>query len=111
MDYTQSLKYLSSLIDREKKPLIEYKKSLAYFRKRLKIFGDPHEKIKGFLIGGTKGKGSTAHIVESICRKAHKSTGLFTSPHLISYRERIKLNGKPISKAKFAALIEEISGA
>lgn len=110
MDYSQSLNYLSSLIDREKKPPIKYKKSLAYFRKYLKVFGNPNEKIKGFLIGGTKGKGSTAHIVESICRKAGYRTGLFTSPHLISYRERIKLDGEPISKAKFASLIEEISG-
>ncbi len=109
MDYNQSLKYLSSLIDREKKPPIKYEKSLASFREHLKFFGNPHEELRGFLIGGTKGKGSTAHIVESICRKAGYRTGLFTSPHLISYRERIKVNGKPITKAKFSSLIEEIS--
>lgn len=109
MDYNQSLKYLSSLADREKKPQIKYEKSLAPFRGQLKFFGNPHEKLRGFLIGGTKGKGSTAHILESICRKAVYKTGLFTSPHLISYRERVKVNGKPIAKAKFASLIEEIS--
>jgi dihydrofolate synthase/folylpolyglutamate synthase len=109
LDYTQALKYLSSLIDREKKDHIKYKTSLNDFRDHLKKFDNPQEKLKGFLIGGTKGKGSTAHIVESICRNADHSTGLFTSPHLISYRERIKINGKPITKAKFATLIEEIS--
>ena len=109
MNYPQALKYLSSLVDREKKPPIKYKKSLKSFKEHLKLFENPHKKLKGFLIGGTKGKGSTAHIVESICRSAHKRTGLFTSPHLISYRERIKINGKPITEAKFAALIEEIS--
>lgn len=109
MDYNQSLKYLSSLTDREKKTQIKYEKSLDSFRKHLKSFGNPQRKLRGFLIGGTKGKGSTAHIVESICRKAHFKTGLFTSPHLNSYRERIKVNGKPIPKNKFASLIEEIS--
>ena len=109
MDYNQSLKYLSSLTDREKKTQIKYEKSLTSFRGHLKSFGNPQEKLRGFLIGGTKGKGSTAHIVESICRKAHFKTGLFTSPHLNSYRERIKVNGKPISKTKFASLLEEIS--
>jgi dihydrofolate synthase/folylpolyglutamate synthase len=109
LDYSQSLKYLSSLIDREKKPSTEYKKSLMYFKENLKTFDNPHEKLKGFLIGGTKGKGSTAHIVEAICRDAGYSTGLFTSPHLTSYRERVKINGEPIAKSDFASLMEEIS--
>jgi len=109
LNYTQSLKYLSSLVDREKNRSQKYKKSLKSFRDHLKTFGNPHEKLKGFLIGGTKGKGSTAHIIESICRNAHFSTGLFTSPHLTSYRERIKINGKSITRAEFASLIEEIS--
>jgi dihydrofolate synthase/folylpolyglutamate synthase len=111
LNYSQSLKYLSSLVDREKKSTVKYKKSLRSFRIHLKAFDEPHKKLKGFLIGGTKGKGSTAHIVESICRNAHKRTGLFTSPHLISYRERIKINGKAITEAEFAALIEEILGS
>ncbi len=109
MDYTKALKYLSSLVDREKKGSKKYKISLRKFREDLKKFGNPQKKLKGFLIGGTKGKGSTAYIVESICRNAHFKTGLFTSPHLISYRERIKVSGKPITRAKFASLIEEIS--
>ncbi len=109
MNYPQALNYLSSLIDREKKDSIKYKNSLKNFREHLKLFGNPHKKLKGFLIGGTKGKGSTAHIIESICRKAGYRTGLFTSPHLLSYRERIRLNGKPISRVKFTSLIEEIS--
>lgn len=110
MDYNQALQYLSSLVDREKKNSIKYKRSLDSFREYLKAFGQPHKKLKGFLIGGTKGKGSTAHIIESICRCSGFRTGLFTSPHLISYRERIKIDGKPITEVKFASLVEEISG-
>lgn len=109
MDYTQSLKYLSSLTDREKKDSKDYRISLYNFKKDLKPFGNPHKKLKGFLIGGTKGKGSTSHIIEAICRKAGYTTGLFTSPHLFSYRERIKINGEPITKRKFASLMEEIA--
>jgi dihydrofolate synthase/folylpolyglutamate synthase len=109
LDYTGALVYLSSLVDREKNERKKYKTSLKNFKEQLKKFSDPQKKLKGFLIGGTKGKGSTAYIVEAICRKAHFKTGLFTSPHLISYRERIKIDGKPISKTKFASLIEEIS--
>jgi dihydrofolate synthase/folylpolyglutamate synthase len=111
LDYPKALKYLSSLVDREKKVSRKYKISLRKFREDLKKFSNPQRKLKGFLIGGTKGKGSTAYIVESICRNANFKTGLFTSPHLISYRERIKINGEPITKAKFAALIEEIAEA
>ena len=109
MDYSESLKYLSSLTDREKKPRTKYEKSLSYFKENLKTFDNPHEKLKGFLIGGTKGKGSTAYIIESICRAAGYSTGLFTSPHLTSYRERIRINGKSIERNEFSSLMEEIS--
>jgi len=109
LNYSQSLSYLSSLIDREKKNGIKYRKSLKSFKEHLKIFGNPHKKLKGFLIGGTKGKGSTAHIIESICRASGYKTGLFTSPHLISYLERIKINGEPISSDRFASLTEEVS--
>jgi dihydrofolate synthase/folylpolyglutamate synthase len=109
LDYSQSLKYLSSLTDREKKDSKNYRISLDKFKKDLKSFGNPHKKLKGFLIGGTKGKGSTSHMIEAICRKAGYTTGLFTSPHLFSYRERILLNGKKIPKYKFASLMEEIA--
>jgi dihydrofolate synthase/folylpolyglutamate synthase len=109
LNYTEALSYLSSLIDREKKNGIKYRKSLKSFKEHLNIFGNPHKNLSGFLIGGTKGKGSTAHIIESICRASGYRTGLFTSPHLISYLERIKINGEPVSKGKFASLIEEIS--
>uniref|UniRef100_A0A7I4XZX7 Folylpolyglutamate synthase n=2 Tax=Haemonchus contortus TaxID=6289 RepID=A0A7I4XZX7_HAECO len=53
-------------------------------------------------VSGTKGKGSTCAFVESILRKAGYRTGLYTSPHLVTARERIRINGKPISEALFA---------
>ncbi|MEO0294060.1 MAG: folylpolyglutamate synthase/dihydrofolate synthase family protein [candidate division WOR-3 bacterium] len=107
MNYPEAIQYLSSLIDRERKN-IKYEKDLERFKESLEIFKNPQKRLKGFLIGGTNGKGTTAHIIESICRKAGYKTGLFTSPHLVSYRERIRINGEPISKRKFTSLIEEI---
>lgn len=53
-------------------------------------------------ITGTKGKGSTAAFCESLLRYQGKRTGLFTSPHLVDIRERIRLDGRPVSKAVFA---------
>lgn len=52
-------------------------------------------------ITGTKGKGSTSAFTESILRQHGYRTGLFTSPHLVEVRERIRVNGKPLSKEKY----------
>ena len=52
-------------------------------------------------ITGTKGKGSTSAMVESILRSSGHSTGLYTSPHLVTVRERIRINGKPLAEDKF----------
>jgi dihydrofolate synthase/folylpolyglutamate synthase len=109
MNFSQAEKYLNSLIDREKSQRAKYPESLDHFRRFLIDIGNPHKSLKGFLIAGTKGKGSTAHLIDAICRVAGYSTGLYTSPHLTSYRERIKINGKLISKERFASLIEELS--
>lgn len=60
--------------------------------------GNPHRQFPSLLIAGTKGKGSTAALVESILHAAGYRTGLYTSPHLHSFRERITVNGELISK-------------
>lgn len=59
-------------------------------------------------VSGTKGKGSTCAFVESILRHHGYKTGLFTSPHLVEVRERIKINGKPLPKWNFANYFEEV---
>lgn len=53
-------------------------------------------------VAGTKGKGSTCALTESILRQRGLKTGLFTSPHMVSFRERIRINGEPLNKEKFA---------
>src|SRR5207248_4338240 len=59
-------------------------------------------------IAGTNGKGSTASFLDSICRAAGIRTGLFTSPHLVSVTERIRIDGRPISESDFARFTNEV---
>ncbi len=77
--------------------------------------GDPHKKFKSVHIAGTNGKGSTSHALAAVMQEAGYKTGLYTSPHLVDFRERIRINGVLISKewvvdfvAQNKALIEEI---
>jgi dihydrofolate synthase/folylpolyglutamate synthase len=70
--------------------------------------GDPHHRFKSLLIAGTKGKGSTAAFAESMLRAAGCRTGLYTSPHLHTFRERIKVAGHLISEADVVRQVEAI---
>ena len=58
----------------------------------------PEHKFKSIHVAGTNGKGSTSHMLASILQEAGYKVGLYTSPHLKDYRERIKINGKEVSK-------------
>lgn len=60
--------------------------------------GEPHTKFKSIHVAGTNGKGSSSHLLASILQEAGYKVGLYTSPHLIDFRERIRINGKKISK-------------
>ena len=64
-----------------------------------KHLNHPHKKYKTIHVGGTNGKGSTSHLLASVLQEAGYKTGLYTSPHLLDFRERIKVNGEMISKA------------
>jgi dihydrofolate synthase/folylpolyglutamate synthase len=59
---------------------------------------EPHTKYKTIHVGGTNGKGSTCHLLASVLQEAGYKTGLYTSPHLLDFRERIKVNGEMIDK-------------
>jgi len=77
-------------------------------RALLDRIGAPDRGLKGALIAGTNGKGSTGVCLTSILRAAGHSVGFMPKPHLISYTERIELNGRPISEADFAATLESL---
>lgn len=74
----------------------------------LNLLGNPHENLKVIHVAGTNGKGSTCAMLCSILNEAGYKTGLYTSPHLIEYTERIKIGDKDISKEDFAGLISKI---
>ena len=79
---------------------------LATTRALLKSLGSPHELMPAVHIGGTNGKGSVSTLVAAALREAGWRVGLYTSPHLISFRERIQVDGVPISEEAVAMWTE-----
>ncbi len=79
---------------------------LERIEKILKLLKNPQDKVKIIHIAGTNGKGSVCAILANILKCAGYKTGLYTSPHLVEYTERIKINGEDISKEDFAKYIE-----
>lgn len=73
-----------------------YKEGLENIEDLLQIVGNPERKFKSIHVAGTNGKGSTAHLLASYCQERHMKTGLFTSPHLVDFRERIRIDGTMI---------------
>lgn len=104
MNFEESVKYLYSLGNE----VSAMKLGLENPRQLLQSLGNPHEKYLKVQIAGTNGKGSTCAFLDSICRSANIKTGLYTSPHLISITERIKINGEEISEKDFAIYATKI---
>src|SRR5216684_5178403 len=104
MSFDEALSYLLSLGHET----LTIKLGLRNTETLLAALGDPHKEFPSVQIAGTNGKGSTAVTLDSICRAAGIKTGLFTSPHLVSITERIKIGGREISRADFARLATEV---
>jgi dihydrofolate synthase/folylpolyglutamate synthase len=81
---------------------------LATTRALLSELGNPHEVMPSILIGGTNGKGSVVTLVAGALRQAGWRVGAYTSPHLVSFRERIRVDGVPISEAAMAMWTERL---
>ncbi len=84
-----------------------FKKDLTNSIALSKRLGSPEKKFKTIHIGGTNGKGSTSHMLASVLQEAGYKVGLYTSPHLKSFAERIRINGEEISKESIVAFISE----
>ena len=111
MDYRTALHHLLSLVDFERShqgrdALPRY--DLSRMEEFLDRLGNPHLQVPTVHIAGTKGKGSTAAIITSILAEEGYATGLFTSPHLHTFRERIRMGLTPISGEEFASLVESL---
>lgn len=111
MDYQQAIDYLYSFPDSESRlPRTPAEFNLPQTAALLRAFCEPQQNLRCVVVAGTKGKGSTSVFIEAIARAAGLRTGLWTSPHLHSYRERIQVSRQPISQAQFIAAIERLPG-
>lgn len=84
------------------------KLGLDNVQRLLASLGDPQEELRFIHVAGTNGKGSVCAMIDSICRTAGMKTGLFTSPHLVRFNERIQINGQPIDDAAVVRGIHRI---
>src|SRR5262245_12103541 len=109
LTYQESLDYLYSFLDTEKKlPSTPAEFNLPRTAALLTALGEPQRAFPSVVVAGTKGKGSTAALIEAIARAAGLRTGLWTSPHLHSYRERIQVDRRMISQAELIQAVESI---
>jgi len=109
MNYKDTLAYMYHLLPMYQRVGAQaFKKDLTNTIKLCKLLGDPHKKIKTIHIAGTNGKGSSAHMLASILQAAGYKTGLYTSPHLVSFTERIKVNGQEVEESFVVDFINRI---
>lgn len=107
MDYQETLKYLY-----EQVPMFQrvggaaYKEGLDNTLTLDAHFGHPHHSFRTIHVAGTNGKGSVSHTLAAVLQSAGYKTGLYTSPHLVDFRERIRINGTPISKDYVVSFVE-----
>lgn len=108
MTYNEVLDYLYS-----KTPMFQnlgqgaYKEGLSNTIELDNHFGNPHQHYKTIHIAGTNGKGSCSHLLASILQESGYKVGLYTSPHLLDFRERIKVNGEKISEKYVIEFVEK----
>lgn len=108
MNYEETINYLFNAA-----PLFQnigagaYKEGLSNTLALDEHFGHPHRKFRTIHVGGTNGKGSVSHSLAAILQQAGYRVGLYTSPHLIDFRERIRVNGEMIPEEEVIRFVEE----
>jgi dihydrofolate synthase / folylpolyglutamate synthase len=112
MRYQEAFEYINTFTNYEQVPGIDRDLSadgLERVRLLLRLLGRPQNSFKSVVIAGSKGKGSVAAMLDSILREAGHSTALYTSPHLHTFRERIRVDGTMISPDDMARITEQIA--
>ncbi len=108
MDYKETINFLfNSFPMFEKMGGDAYNPGLARTEELCAHFGNPHTTIKTVHIAGTNGKGSSSHLIAAVLQTAGFKTGLYTSPHLKEFTERIKINGKEISEEAITDFVNQ----
>ena len=108
MSYSEAISYLYS----SRPPFHQvgaeaYKPGLENTLRLMEHVGNPHTRLRAIHVAGTNGKGSTSHLIAAALQAAGYKVGLFTSPHLVSLTERIRINGQPIPEAEVAAFVTQ----
>ncbi|MEP2023074.1 MAG: folylpolyglutamate synthase/dihydrofolate synthase family protein [Reichenbachiella sp.] len=117
MNYQEVLDFLYTQLPMyQRVGKVAFKKDLTNTLRLSESLGHPHEKFKSIHVAGTNGKGSTSHMIASVLQSAGFKVGLYTSPHLRSFRERIRVNGEEVKESFIAdfvnhnkLIIEEIA--
>ena len=108
MTYQETIEYLFNSA-----PLFQniggdaYKEGLSNTHKLDEYFGNPHRNFRTIHVGGTNGKGSCSHTLAAILQSAGYNVGLYTSPHLVDFRERIRVNGEMVPQEYVIRFVEE----
>ncbi len=106
MNYQQTLDWLfSQLPIYQRSGPAAYKADIGNIVEACKRLNNPHQQFKSIHIAGTNGKGSTSHMLASILQEAGYKTGLYTSPHLKDFRERIRINGNKIPETQVVQFV------
>ncbi len=111
MPYRDALAFIFSFTNFELTPAGDYSSKtfdLTRTERLLAALGNPHQQFRSVHVAGTKGKGSTAAMIERVLRAANQRTGLYTSPHLHTFRERIRVGGAMISEDAVIAGVEKL---
>jgi dihydrofolate synthase/folylpolyglutamate synthase len=107
MDYKETLRYLYESVPMfQKVGGSAYKEGLSNTIELDNHFGNPHRRYRTIHVGGTNGKGSCSHTIAAILQSAGYKVGLYTSPHLVDFRERIRVNGVTVSEEYVVEFVE-----
>ena len=112
--YQEALDYLYSFIDYSVERSYRYSAEVFELQRvhdLLHAMGDPHHKFQSFHVAGTKGKGSVSSLIASVLRSAGYKVGLYTSPHLTRFNERIQIKGESITDEELVEMVEVIKPA
>ncbi|MFO7999940.1 MAG: folylpolyglutamate synthase/dihydrofolate synthase family protein [Marinilabilia sp.] len=111
MNYQKTLKYLLEQLPMyQRQGKAAYRADLGNALEMDRYFGHPHRQYRTIHVGGTNGKGSVSHLLASILQSAGYRTGLYTSPHLVDFRERIRVNGNKIPEDEVVRFVEDHQG-
>ncbi len=112
MQYDEAIANVLSLFDSERARVDGPRQKVIYNLERMEAFleriGNPHRRVPAVHIAGTKGKGSTAALCDAAFHAAGLSTGFYSSPHLHTFRERVRRDCQPVSEEEFAGLVADI---